>query len=93
MKFSVLTLFPDQVKRFLGESILGRAEEKGILEINAVNIRDFSGNRRKQIDFASSGPYNDRINSIRTRGAQTHRRQLWDLTADFPRRNSPSGAR
>jgi len=50
MKFSVLTLFPDQVKRFLGESILGRAEEKGILEINAVNIRDFSGNRYGKVD-------------------------------------------
>ncbi|MBR5973750.1 MAG: tRNA (guanosine(37)-N1)-methyltransferase TrmD [Clostridiales bacterium] len=50
MKFSVLTLFPEQVKRFLGESILGRAEEKGILEIDAVDIRDFSGNHYGKVD-------------------------------------------
>ena len=50
MKFSVLTLFPEQVKQFLGESIIGRAEEKGIVEINAVNIRDFSGNRYGKVD-------------------------------------------
>ncbi|MBO4688933.1 MAG: tRNA (guanosine(37)-N1)-methyltransferase TrmD [Clostridiales bacterium] len=50
MKFSVLTLFPEQVKRFLGESIIGRAEEKGILQIDAVDIRDFSGNRYGKVD-------------------------------------------
>ena len=50
MKFSVLTLFPEQVKRFLGESIIGRAEEKGILQIEAVDIRDFSGNRYGKVD-------------------------------------------
>ena len=45
MKFSVLTLFPKQVKDFLSESIIGRAEEKGIVSIETVDIRDFSGNR------------------------------------------------
>ncbi|MBO4927052.1 MAG: tRNA (guanosine(37)-N1)-methyltransferase TrmD [Clostridiales bacterium] len=50
MKFSVLTLFPKQVKDFLGESIIGRAEEKGILSIEAIDIRDFSGNRYGKVD-------------------------------------------
>ena len=50
MKFSVLTLFPKQVKDFLSESILGRAEEKGILSVEAVDIRDFSGNRYGKVD-------------------------------------------
>lgn len=50
MKFSVLTLFPQQVSSFLSESITGRAIEKGILELNAVNIRDFSGNRYGKVD-------------------------------------------
>ncbi|MCR5057354.1 MAG: tRNA (guanosine(37)-N1)-methyltransferase TrmD [Clostridiales bacterium] len=50
MKFSVLTLFPKQVKDFLSESIIGRAEEKGILSIETVDIRDFSGNRYGKVD-------------------------------------------
>ena len=50
MKFSVLTLFPDQVKNFLSESIIGRAEEKGILHIDTIDIRDFSGNRYGKVD-------------------------------------------
>ena len=50
MKFSVLTLFPKQVKDFLSESILGRAEEKGILSVEAIDIRDFSGNRYGKVD-------------------------------------------
>ena len=50
MKFSVLTLFPKQVKDFLSESIIGRAEEKGILSIETVDIRDFAGNRYGKVD-------------------------------------------
>lgn len=50
MKFSVLTLFPEQVTRFLGESIIGRAMDKGILTVEAVDIRDFSGNRYGKVD-------------------------------------------
>jgi len=50
MKFSVLTLFPDQIRNFLNESIIGRALEKGVIELDAVNIRDFSGNRYGKVD-------------------------------------------
>ena len=50
MKFSVLTLFPKQVKDFLSESIIGRAEEKGIVSIETVDIRDFAGNRYGKVD-------------------------------------------
>lgn len=49
MKFSVLTLFPemfDAVKM----SIIGRAEKKGIIEINTVNIRDFSKDKHRRAD-------------------------------------------
>ncbi len=50
MKFSVLTLFPEQVKNFLSESIIGRAMEKDILSIDCIDIRDFSGNRYGKVD-------------------------------------------
>jgi len=50
MKFDVLTLFPEVINAVLKESIIGRAQEKGILEINAINIRDFSKNKHKKTD-------------------------------------------
>ncbi|MBO4495819.1 MAG: tRNA (guanosine(37)-N1)-methyltransferase TrmD [Clostridiales bacterium] len=50
MKFSVLTLFPDQVRDFLTTSIIGRAVEKDILSIDCIDIRDFSGNRYGKVD-------------------------------------------
>ncbi len=50
MRIDVLTLFPDAVMAVLGTSILGRAAKKGILEINAVQIRDYTENRQQQVD-------------------------------------------
>ncbi|HBQ63450.1 MAG TPA: tRNA (guanosine(37)-N1)-methyltransferase TrmD [Clostridiales bacterium] len=49
-RFDILTLFPDMFPAVLGESIIGRAEEQGILMINPVNIRDFSKDRHKKTD-------------------------------------------
>lgn len=50
MRFTVLTLFPDQVTDFLSKSIIGRALEKGIIHINAVDIRDFAVNSYGKVD-------------------------------------------
>jgi len=50
MKFHILTLFPEMCDAVLHSSILGRAEEKGILEFNTVNIRDFAGNKHNRVD-------------------------------------------
>lgn len=50
MKFDVLTLFPKMFYDVLGESILGKASEKGIIEIKASNIRDFAGNKHNRVD-------------------------------------------
>lgn len=49
MKFSVLTLFPEMLAA-LGESIIGRATEKGIIETEFVNIRDFSADKHRRVD-------------------------------------------
>lgn len=52
MKFSVLTLFPEMFESVLGESIIGRALKKEIIETEYVNIRDFSeGNYRRVDDY------------------------------------------
>ena len=50
MKIDILTLFPDNMNAMLHESILGRAAKKGILEINCVQIRDFTENKQHQVD-------------------------------------------
>ena len=50
MRIDILTLFPDTMNAMLHESILGRAAKKGILEINCVQIRDFTENRQHQVD-------------------------------------------
>ena len=49
MKFDVLTLFPEMFDA-MKESIIGRAIEKKIIEINLVNMRDFSKDKHKKVD-------------------------------------------
>ena len=49
MKFSVLTLFPEMLSA-LGESIIGRAISKGIIETEYINIRDFSTDKHRRVD-------------------------------------------
>lgn len=50
MKFHVLTLFPEMILNGLHTSIIGRAAEKNIISINAVNIRDYTLDRHGKVD-------------------------------------------
>lgn len=54
MKFDVLTLFPEMFKP-LEESIIGRAKENKQIEINLINIRDFSTDKHKHVDDTPYG--------------------------------------
>ena len=54
MKFNVLTLFPEMFET-LKQSIIGKAEEKKLIEINLINIRDFSKNKHKKVDDTPYG--------------------------------------
>ena len=54
MRFDVLTLFPEMFNS-LEESIIGRAKEKGLIEINLINIRDFSKDKHKKVDDTPYG--------------------------------------
>ena len=54
MKFDVLTLFPEMFKS-LEESIIGKAREKGLIEIHLINIRDFSKDKHKKVDDTPYG--------------------------------------
>lgn len=50
MRIDIMTLFPDTVNSILHESIIGRAAEKGIVEINCRQIRDYTDNKQNQTD-------------------------------------------
>ncbi|MDD2189572.1 MAG: tRNA (guanosine(37)-N1)-methyltransferase TrmD [Eubacteriales bacterium] len=50
MRIDVLTLFPDMFKPVTEESILGRAQENGILDIKLTDIRDYSRDKHKKAD-------------------------------------------
>ena len=54
MKFDVLTLFPEMFD-VLNNSIIGRAREKNLVEINLINIRDFSKDKHKKVDDTPYG--------------------------------------
>ena len=50
-----MTLFPDMVKTVLGESIIGRAQSAGLLDINVHNIRDYTLDRHRRVDDTPYG--------------------------------------
>ncbi len=54
MKIDVLTLFPEMFET-LKSSIIGKAIEKNIIEINLINIRDFSKDKHKKVDDTPYG--------------------------------------
>ena len=50
MRIDILTLFPEMCKMVMGESIIGRAIEKGVLEINCHQIRDYTYDKHNRVD-------------------------------------------
>ena len=54
MKFDVLTLFPEMFNS-IKQSIIGKAIEKDLIDINLVNIRDFSKDKHKKVDDTPYG--------------------------------------
>ncbi|MBT0663215.1 tRNA (guanosine(37)-N1)-methyltransferase TrmD [Geobacter pelophilus] len=55
MKFDVLTLFPDMVAGPLNDSIIGRGIERGLIELNLWNIRDYAVDRHRTVDDSPYG--------------------------------------
>ena len=79
MKIDILTLFPEMFTP-LKSSILKRAQDKNLIEINVINFRDFAQNKHKQVDDTPFGggdgmvlmcqPIFDCINSIKTENSK-----------------------
>jgi len=55
MKFDVLTLFPDMIENYCSQSIIKRARESHIIEVNTINPRDYSIDKHKKVDDTPYG--------------------------------------
>ena len=55
MNFHILTLFPEMVMGGLNTSITGRAIDKGLISVEAINIRDYSKDKHHHVDDAPYG--------------------------------------
>lgn len=55
MNYYILTLFPEMIQSGLNHSIIKKAIEKKIININCINIRDFSNNKHNQVDDYAYG--------------------------------------
>ncbi len=55
MRIDILTLFPEMCQNVMNESIIGRAQRSGKVEIVCTNIRDFSGNKHNKVDDTPYG--------------------------------------
>lgn len=55
MRVDVLTLFPEMFTGVFGTSILGKAQDKGIVSLNPVNFRDYAGNKHGTVDDTPYG--------------------------------------
>lgn len=55
MKIKIVTLFPNMFEGFVGESIIKRAIQKGIVEIEIINLRDYSTNKHHKVDDTPYG--------------------------------------
>ena len=74
MKFDVMTLFPEMIEDYCGHSIMKRALDKDIFEVNTINPRDYTLNKHKKVDDTPYGggagmvlmvqPYVDAYESI-----------------------------
>lgn len=55
MQIDIMTLFPEMCEAVLSESIIGRARERGFVDIRCVNIRDFTADKHNRVDDAPYG--------------------------------------
>ena len=55
MRFDIMTLFPDFVQSVLAESVIGRAQKSGAIEVHTYNIRDYSRDKHHRVDDTPYG--------------------------------------
>ncbi|AFZ65894.1 tRNA (guanine-N1)-methyltransferase [Deinococcus peraridilitoris DSM 19664] len=55
MRFSLLTLFPELLRPWTSEALLGKAAAKGLLSFDVLDMRDFAGNKHRKVDDTPYG--------------------------------------
>ena len=55
MRFDVITLFPEMITSALGESIIGRAQKGGYIELHTHQLRDWSRDKHRRVDDTPYG--------------------------------------
>ena len=50
MRIDIMTLFPDAIEAMMGQSIIGRARDRGFVELHTHQIRDYTTNKQMQVD-------------------------------------------
>src|SRR5210317_984329 len=55
MKFEIITLFPDYFSLALKQSLIGKAVEKKLFEIEIINLRDFATDKHRTVDDTPCG--------------------------------------
>ena len=76
--FDIITIFPEMFSAYLGESILKRAIQKGLLDVKFFNLRDFTSDKHRTVDdypygggsgmVMKIGPIYEALNSIKADG-------------------------
>lgn len=78
MRIDIMTLFPEMCESVLSESIIGRARKNGYVEINCVNIRDFTLDKHNRVDDA---PYGGGMGMLMVRSPYTTAIRAFTVTA------------
>ncbi|RJG22264.1 tRNA (guanosine(37)-N1)-methyltransferase TrmD [Paenibacillus thiaminolyticus] len=88
MRIDVLTIFPEMCEGVFRSSILGKAQEKGLVTLNAVNFRDYSENKHQTVDdypYGGGGgmvlkpePIFAAVEAMIVQEAEAERTQLWE---------------
>ncbi len=55
MRIDIITLFPEMCEAFLGDSIIGRARKKGVIEVSCHQLRDFALDKHHRVDDTTYG--------------------------------------
>lgn len=50
LKINIITIFPDIFSSFFNESIIGRAQKKGVIEINSIDLRNYTNDKHQTVD-------------------------------------------
>ena len=96
MRIDIITVVPEMLEGFMKESILGRAQQKGIVEIYIHNLRDYTNDKWKRVDDYPFGGFAGMVlqcepidNAISALKAERHYDEVIYVTPDGESFNQP----